>query len=105
MLVGKGAREDAMEERRIGFGENRPVRLLTLECGSRRYPIVSCGPESCLIEAADGSMPRGLVDIFDGERHVAHCLIVLAAPEGPFLRCVFKRRTAPRLDPPRDFAG
>ena len=50
-------------------------------------------------------MPRGFVDFFDGDRHVAHCLIVLAAPEGPFLRCSFKRRTAPRLAPPRDFAG
>ena len=48
---------------------------------------------------------RAGVDIFDGDKHVAHCLIVLAAPEGPFLRCIFKRRTAPRLDPPRDFAG
>lgn len=94
-----------MEERRIAVGENRTVRLLTLECGARRYPIVSLSPESCLIEAVDGSMPRGLVDIFDGERHLAHCLIVLAAPEWPYLRCFFKRRTASRASPPADFAG
>jgi hypothetical protein len=93
-----------MEERRIVIGENRSVRLHTLECGARRYPIVAYGEESCLIESADGSMPRGLVDLFDGERHLAHCLIVLAAPEWPYLRCFFKRRTAPRIDPPRDFA-
>ena len=76
-----------------------------MECGARRFPVVAMGAEGCLIEAHDGAVPRGFVDIFDGDRHVAHCLIVLAAPEGPFLRCSFKRRTAPRLDPPRDFAG
>jgi hypothetical protein len=93
-----------MEEHRIAIGENRPVRLLTLECGPRAYPIVSCSRDSCLIESPDGSMPRGLVDIFDGQRHVAHCLIVLAAPEWPYLRCFFKRRTLSRVSPPADFA-
>jgi len=93
-----------MEERRISVGENRPVRLLALEAGARRYPIVAYGEDSCLIESADGSMPRGLVDLFDGDRHLAQCLIVLAAPEWPYLRCFFKRRTASRLEPPRDFA-
>ncbi len=63
------------------------------------------GADDCLIEALDSGVPRGFVDIFDGPTHVAHCLIVLAAPDGPYLRCTFKRRTAPRLDPPRDFAG
>jgi hypothetical protein len=94
-----------MEGRRVADGGNRPVRLLTLECGPRRFPIVAVSAESCLIESPDGTVPRGFVDIFDGERHVAHCLIVLAAPEWPHLRCFFKRRTAPRLDPPPDFAS
>jgi hypothetical protein len=94
-----------MEERAIGVGSERRGRPLVMECGSRRFPVVAMGSESCLIDAPDEAVPRGFVDIFDGERHVAHCLIVLAAPEGPFLRCIFKRRTPPRLEPPRDFAG
>jgi hypothetical protein len=94
-----------LEERAIGAGPERRQLRLVMECGSRRFPVVAMGAEGCLIEAVDGAIPRGFAEIFDGPTLVAHCLIVLAAPEGPYLRCVFKRRTAPRLHPPRDFAG
>jgi hypothetical protein len=93
-----------MEERAIAADAGRRRRPLVMECGTRRFPVVAMGSESCLIEAPDDVVPRGFVDIFDGERHVAHCLIILAAPEGPFLHCSFKRRTPPRLTPPRDYA-
>jgi hypothetical protein len=92
-----------LEERAIGSGGGRRGRELVMECGSRRFPVVAIGSDGCLIDAHDGFVPRGFADIFEGDRHVENCLIVLAAPEGPFLRLAFKRRTAPRLDPPRDF--
>ena len=93
-----------MDEHRPTGSEARPVRLLTLESGARRFPIVAFGPDSCLIEVLDGVLPRGIVDIWDGERHMIHALIVLAAPEWPYLRCYFKRRTLSRSAPPPDFA-
>ena len=94
-----------MDERAIDAGSAGRGTALVMECGSRRYPVVTLGAEGCLIEALDGAVPRGIADIFDGERHVAQCLIVLAAPEGAYLRCTFKRWTAVRAAPPRDFAG
>lgn len=103
MWDAKGAR--ALDERAIGPGHLRPGPRLTMECGRLRFPVVAIGSEGCLIEALDGLVPRGLVDIWEGERHVAQCLIVLAAPDGPYLRCAFKRRTPSRREPPRDFAG
>ena len=93
-----------MDEHAVGFGAGSRGRQLVMECGSRRFPVVAMGSDGCLIDAHDGWIPRGFADFFDGDRHVEHCLILLAAPEGPFLRCSFKRRTAPRLTPPRDFA-
>ena len=78
---------------------------LVLEAGTRRFPILALSGESCLIEAADSATLRGYADIYEGERHLAQCLIVLAAPEGDLLRCSFKRRTAFRLDPPQDYAS
>jgi hypothetical protein len=78
---------------------------LVLEAGARRFAILDLASDSCLIEASDGAVLRGFADIYDGDRHLAQCLIVLAAPEGAFLRCAFKRRTPSRLDPPRDFAA
>lgn len=94
-----------MEEHAIGIGPVRRGRQLVMQCGSRRFPVVAIGTDGCLIDAHDGWVPRGFADIYDGERHVAECLIVLAAPEGPYLRCIFKRHTASRADPPRDYAG
>ena len=94
-----------MDEHAIEVGVGRRGRQLYMECRSRRFPVVAMGSDGCLIDVPEGFVPGGFVDIFDGERHVEQCLIVFAAPEGPFLRCSFKRRTFSRLDPPRDFAG
>lgn len=91
-----------MDERAI---VTERARALSLESGARRFPILSLGPESCLIEAPDGARLRGYADILDGDRLVATCLVVLAAPEGPYLRCTFKRRTTPRNSPPADYAA
>lgn len=83
----------------------RPIRPgLVLEAGTRRFPILGLTAESCLIEAPDSACLRGYADIFDGDRHVARCLLMFAEPDGDLLRCAFKRRTAFRLDPPTDFA-
>jgi hypothetical protein len=92
-------------DRGEGGAERRPVRPgLVLEAGTRRFAILDLTAESCLIEAPDSACLRGYADIYDGERHMAQCLIVLAAPEGDLLRCTFKRRTAFRLVPPVDYA-
>ncbi len=78
---------------------------LTLAAGSRRFPILDLSDDSCLIEARDSSALRGYADLYDGDRHLAQCLLLLAVPEGDLLRCSFKRRTAFRLDTPRDYAA
>ena len=56
------------------------------------------------MEAPLGAPLRGHAGIFDGERLMALCLIMLAAPEGRHLRILFKRRTRRRLVPPDDYA-
>lgn len=96
-----------MDERAITPGIAKAKGCgLALESGGRRYPILSIGAESCLIVADGRAALRGFADILDGDRLVATCLIVLAAPEGPYLRCAFKRRTVPLSAPAADyFAG
>ncbi len=94
------------EEFRLGCpAARRALRPgLVLATGTHRFPILDLTADSCLLETPDSATLRGYGDIYDGDRHVAQCLIVLAAPEGAFLRCFFKRRTPFRLEPPRDFA-
>jgi hypothetical protein len=93
-----------MDEHAIEVGEVRRSNFVR-ECRTRRVPVVAMGEDGCLIEAPEGYEPGGFVAIFDGDRHLEQSLVVLAAPEGPFLRCTFKRRTPSRIEPPRDFAG
>jgi len=90
-------------------GESYPsrrgrTRSLSLEMGRHRFPILTLEHDSCTIEVPYGAPLRGHAGIFDGERLLALCLIMLAAPEGRALRILFKRRTEARLDPPLDFA-
>lgn len=100
-----------MDERAIATGiatgtATATGRGFALESGGRRFPILSLGTEGCLIVADGGAALRGFADILEGERLVATCLIVLAAPEGPYLRCAFKRRTIALSAPAADyFAG
>jgi hypothetical protein len=76
----------------------------TLRIGSRRYPILSHDAASCLIRAPVGARLRGVADIFEGERHVARCLVLLSESEGDLIRLSYTWRTPVQLAPPLDFA-
>lgn len=76
---------------------------LVLRTGTGRFRILEIGASDCVIEAANCSALRGRADIFDGDRQVSTCLITVAAPDGVYLRCAFKRRTPVRSGPARDF--
>lgn len=81
-----------------------PGGNLVLRTDTGHFRILEIGPADCLIESAHASGLRGRAEIFDGDRQVATCLITLAAPDGPYLRCAFKRRTPVAAGPARDFA-
>jgi len=83
-------------------GEGAPQ--LDLVLGDARYPVLDCGSQSCLVAAPQGAVLRGYAYLYEGERLVAHCLIVLAEPEGNLLRCRFKQRTPARSSAPTDYA-
>ena len=96
-----------MDERPVGPRDERPraARGGSLAIGGSRYPIVSEDATSCVIEGPPDLRIRGHADIYDGERHRAHCLVVLSEREGAFLRVIYKRRTVARTEPPPDYAA
>lgn len=77
---------------------------LWLAVGGRRFDIRARNSDSCLIVAGPEDRFRGRADIYDGDRHLAQCLIVLAEPEGGYRRLTFKRCTPVQPGPARDFA-
>ena len=72
--------------------------------GEEAYPILEYTEDGFAVDAADVPPLRGLIDIFDGVRHMTQALIVASAREGDVMRYEFKRNTAAHGIAPLDFA-
>lgn len=71
--------------------------------GDEAYPILEFAEEGFAVDGADTPRLRGLIDIFDGPRHLYQALIVASAKDGDLMRYEFKRNTAASTTAPVDF--
>jgi hypothetical protein len=71
--------------------------------GDEAYPILEMTAEGFSVDAADAPRLRGLIDIFDGPRHLYQALIVASEQQGDLMRYEFKRNTAASATAPLDF--
>jgi hypothetical protein len=75
--------------------EQRKRSRLHVQVGDAVFPVLRFWQDGF---ALDGDLSpgklRGLVDLYDGPRHVLQCLIVASAAENGELVCDFKRATA-----------
>lgn len=76
---------------------------LRVQLGDQVYPILRLLDDGFTVDAEHASHLRGLVDIFDGARHVFQGLIIASTVENGELICEFKRSTAVTDRPPLDF--
>ncbi|MGI3169296.1 hypothetical protein ACRARG_09105 [Pseudooceanicola sp. C21-150M6] len=78
-------------------------RRLRVVIGDERYPILKLWDGGFAV-AGEGVPPlRGLVDVYDGGRHLWQCLIVAVAEEAGEMNYEFKRQTAVDAGPALDF--
>jgi len=89
----EAARKDAL----------RKSSRLRIMDGERMYPILRLWDRGFSLEAEDAPHLRGLVDIFDGGRHLYQCLIIASDEENGEMRYEFKRNTAAADKAPLDF--
>ena len=77
---------------------------LRVEVGDAVYPVLRFWDNGFALDAdfSPGKL-RGLVDVYDGSRHVFQCLIVASSIENGELVCDFKRATAVTDRAPLDF--
>lgn len=77
---------------------------LRVEVGDAVYPVLRFWDNGFALDAdlSPGKL-RGLVDVYDGSRHVFQCLIVASSIEHGELVCDFKRATAVTGRAPLDF--
>lgn len=72
----------------------RKKSRLKVQVGSSTYPLLRFWHDGLALEAVHTTHLRGLVDIFDGAKHIFQCLIVASETDGDELVCSFKRATA-----------
>ncbi|MGD9862140.1 MAG: hypothetical protein AB7S99_02900 [Pseudodonghicola sp.] len=68
------------------------------------HPVLRMWKDGFSVEAAEAAHLRGLVDLYDGSRHLYQCLIVAAEEEGGEMRFEFKRHTAASDHVPLDYS-
>ncbi|MCJ8138468.1 hypothetical protein [Falsirhodobacter halotolerans] len=95
------------EELREGLRSARRTRQrgsrLHIQLGDTVFPLRRMWGTGLSVDAARLEHLRGLVDIYDGPRHVGHCLIVASTVEGDELICEFKSFQPVYEVPPVDY--
>ncbi|MDZ4096209.1 MAG: hypothetical protein U1D35_15025 [Paracoccaceae bacterium] len=76
---------------------------LRVQLGKEVFPLTRFWDGGFALDAARVPQLRGLVDIYDGARHIFQCLIVASMVENDELICDFKRSTPVTERPPLDF--
>ncbi|HEY0214558.1 MAG TPA: hypothetical protein VGC40_13400 [Paenirhodobacter sp.] len=77
---------------------------LRIHTGNQIWPVLRRGPEFLALDAEQITHLRGLVDLYDGSRHLSSLLIVASEIEAGELICTVKRETAVQDHAALDFA-
>lgn len=85
-------------------GARQGASRLTLRVGRARYPVLRLWSGGLALPAEAGPRLRGRVDVYDGARHLFHCLIVASQEASDEVICEFKQATAATTAPPPDYA-
>ncbi len=74
-----------------------------VEFNKKHYPIIRFTKSGFCVEAEMAPMIRGLVDLYDRDKHLKQCLIVASKEENGVIHFDFKRKTATQKSAPKDF--
>ena len=83
--------------------ERRRKTRLRVHSGEAVFPVLRFWHDGLTLDASLTPHPRGLVDVYDGARHIFQCLIVATSAENGELVCAFKRLTAVQDKAPLDY--
>ena len=88
-----------MAERAASLRKSR----LSVESGGERYRVIRMWSRGFAVDVEDVPQLRGLVDLFDGARHICQALIVADRDDDGERVYEFKRSTAAADTAPLDF--
>lgn len=81
----------------------RQQNRLCVHVGDEVYSVSKCWDTGFSVDLETVPKLRGLVDLFDGPRHMAQCLIIRADRAGDQMTYEFKRRTEACDKAPLDY--
>ncbi len=76
---------------------------LRVHIGDAVFPVLRLWENGFTLDAEEAPSLRGLVDLYDGARHLYQCLIVASQEEGGQMIYEFKRNTAVADRPALDY--
>ena len=76
---------------------------LRVQAGTDIFTVRKYWDSGFSVDLQDAPQLRGLVDLYDGRRHLYQCLIVASEEEGGEMRYEFKRNTRAVDSAPLDF--
>ena len=74
-----------------------------VEFNKKHYPVLRLTKNGFCVEAEKAPMIRGLVDLYDRDKHLQQCLIVAAKEENGIVHFDYKRITTTQTSAPKDF--
>jgi len=96
------------DEVRLGLERARKRDLqqknrLMVHVGDDAYRVLKLWDDGFALDAETAPHIRGLVDIFDGARHLYQCLVMCSEIEAGERQYTFKRQTSVQEVPPVDY--
>jgi hypothetical protein len=76
---------------------------LRVQVGEEVFPVLQFCEQGFALDIENAPKLRGLVDLYDGSRHLYQCLIVASEEQDGQMCYEFKRVTAALDRPPLDF--
>ena len=74
-----------------------------VEFNKNHFPVMRLTQNGFCVEAEMAPMIRGLVDLYDGDKHLKQCLIVASKEENGIVHFDYKRNMATQTSAPKDF--
>ena len=76
---------------------------IRVQVGEDVFPVLKLWRDGFALDIENAPKLRGLVDLYDGIRHMSQCLIIASSEEGDLMHYEFKRNTATSERPAADF--
>ncbi len=96
----KEVREGLEKARKAALRKKSRLRI---RVGDEVFAVLKLWEDGFALDIEDAPHLRGLVDLYDGGRHLYQCLIVASEEDGAQMKYEFKRSTEVRPTAPLDF--